>query len=36
MSGILVVLEERDGRVSRASWEALAAAQHLAANVWLI
>ena len=30
MSGILVVLEERDGRVSRASWEALAAAQHLA------
>jgi electron transfer flavoprotein alpha subunit len=30
MSGILVVLEERDGRVSRASWEALAAGQHLA------
>ena len=32
MSGILVVLEERDGRVSRASWEALAAGQHLAAK----
>jgi electron transfer flavoprotein alpha subunit len=32
MSGILVVLEERDGRVSRASWEALAAGQHLAAQ----
>jgi electron transfer flavoprotein alpha subunit len=30
MSGILVVLEERDGRVSRSSWEALAAAQRLA------
>jgi electron transfer flavoprotein alpha subunit len=30
MSGILVVLEERDGRVSRTSWEALAAGQHLA------
>ncbi len=30
MSGILVVLEERDGRVSRASWEALAAGQFLA------
>jgi len=30
MSGIFVVLEERDGRVSRASWEALAAGQHLA------
>ena len=29
MSGILVVLEERDGRVSRASWEALAAGQFL-------
>ena len=29
MSGIFVVLEERDGRVSRASWEALAAGQHL-------
>jgi electron transfer flavoprotein alpha subunit len=29
MSGILVVLEERDGRVSRTSWEALAAGQHL-------
>ena len=32
MSGILVVLEERDGRVSRASWEALAAGHHLAAK----
>ena len=32
MSGIFVVLEERDGRVSRASWEALAAGQHLAAT----
>jgi electron transfer flavoprotein alpha subunit len=30
MSGIFVVLEERDGKVSRASWEALAAGQHLA------
>ena len=30
MNGILVVLEERDGHVSRASWEALAAGQFLA------
>jgi electron transfer flavoprotein alpha subunit len=30
MSGIWVVLEERDGRVSGASWEALAAGQQLA------
>ncbi|HTB96714.1 MAG TPA: electron transfer flavoprotein subunit alpha/FixB family protein [Terracidiphilus sp.] len=30
MSGIFVVLEERDGRVSRPSWEAVAAAQELA------
>jgi len=29
MSGILVVVEERAGRVSRISWEALAAAQRL-------
>jgi electron transfer flavoprotein alpha subunit len=29
MTGILVVLEERDGRVSRTSWEALAAGQLL-------
>ena len=29
MSGVWVVLEERDGRVSRASWEALAAGQAL-------
>ena len=32
MSGIFVVLEERDGKVSRASWEALAAGLHLAAK----
>jgi electron transfer flavoprotein alpha subunit len=32
MSGIFVVLEERDGRVSRAGWEALAAGQHLTAK----
>ena len=32
MSGILVVLEERDGRVSRASWEALAAGLFLASK----
>ncbi|HWG19706.1 MAG TPA: electron transfer flavoprotein subunit alpha/FixB family protein [Terracidiphilus sp.] len=32
MSGIWVVLEERDGRVSRTSWEALAAGQRLAAQ----
>ncbi len=31
MSGIWVILEERDGRVSRISWEALAAGQRLAA-----
>jgi electron transfer flavoprotein alpha subunit len=30
MSGILVVIEERDGHVSRASWEAIAAGQKLA------
>jgi electron transfer flavoprotein alpha subunit len=30
MSGIWVVLEDRDGRVGRASWEALAAGQKLA------
>lgn len=29
MSGVWVVLEDRDGRVSRASWEALAAGQAL-------
>ena len=29
MSGILVITEERDGRVSRSSWEALAAGQLL-------
>jgi electron transfer flavoprotein alpha subunit len=31
MSGIWVVVEERDGRVSRISWEAVAAGQQLAA-----
>jgi electron transfer flavoprotein alpha subunit len=31
MSGIWVVVEERDGRVSRISWEAVAAGQKLAA-----
>ena len=30
MSGIWVVIEERDGHVSRASWEAVAAGQRLA------
>src|SRR4051794_34044930 len=30
MSGIWVILEERDGRVGRVSWEALAAGQKLA------
>jgi electron transfer flavoprotein alpha subunit len=33
MSGILVVLEQRAGRVSRISWEALAAGQQLAAQL---
>jgi electron transfer flavoprotein alpha subunit len=32
MSGIYVVLEERDGRISRISWEALAAGKLLAAQ----
>jgi electron transfer flavoprotein alpha subunit len=32
MTGVFVVLEERDGRISRASWEALAAGQHLASQ----
>jgi len=31
MSGIWIVIEERDGRVSRISWEAVAAAQKLSA-----
>ena len=31
MSGIWVVVEERDGRVSRISWEAVSAGQKLAA-----
>jgi electron transfer flavoprotein alpha subunit len=31
MSGIWIVIEERDGRVSRISWEAVAAGQKLAA-----
>src|SRR5665213_2851954 len=29
MSGILVVMEQRGGRIARISWEALAAAQRL-------
>ena len=33
MSGILVVIEERDGRISRGSLEAIAAGQKLAALV---
>jgi electron transfer flavoprotein alpha subunit len=32
MSGILVVIEQRDNRISRISWEALAAGQRLAAQ----
>ena len=32
MSGILVVVEQRDGRVARISWEAVAAGQRLAAQ----
>jgi electron transfer flavoprotein alpha subunit len=35
MSGILVVMEQRAGRVSRISWEALAAGQQLAAQLGL-
>ncbi|HKF50010.1 MAG TPA: electron transfer flavoprotein subunit alpha/FixB family protein [Terracidiphilus sp.] len=35
MSGVWVVLEDRDGRVSRVSWEALAAGQALAAKAGL-
>ena len=35
MSGVWVVVEEREGRVSRISWEALAAAQKLAAQLGL-
>ena len=31
MSGIWVVVEERDGRLTRISWEAIAAGQKLAA-----
>jgi len=33
MSGIFVVLQERDGRVSRASWEAIAAGQLLGSQL---
>jgi electron transfer flavoprotein alpha subunit len=33
MSGILVVIEQRDNRIARISWEALAAAQRLAAEL---
>jgi electron transfer flavoprotein alpha subunit len=32
MSGILVVVEQRDGRIARISWEAVAAGQRLAAQ----
>ena len=32
MSGILVVIEQRDGRIARISWEGVAAAQRLAAQ----
>jgi electron transfer flavoprotein alpha subunit len=32
MSGILVVIEQREGRISRISWEAVAAGQRLAAQ----
>jgi electron transfer flavoprotein alpha subunit len=35
MSGICVVLEERNGKIGRISWEALAAGQKLAAQVGL-
>ena len=35
MSGIWVVLEEREGRIGRISWEALAAGQHLGAQLGL-
>jgi electron transfer flavoprotein alpha subunit len=35
MSGILVVIEDRAGRVSRIGWEALAAGQQLAAQLGL-
>jgi len=35
MSGVWVVVEERDGRVSRISWEAIAAAQQLGAQLGL-
>ena len=33
MSGILVVVEQRAGRIARISWEAVAAAQHLGAQL---
>jgi len=33
MSGVYVILQERDGKVSRASWEALAAGQRLGSDV---
>ncbi len=35
MSGVWVVLEERDGRIGRISWEAVAAGQKLAAQLGL-
>jgi electron transfer flavoprotein alpha subunit len=33
MSGILVVIEQREGRIARISWEAVAAAQRLASQL---
>jgi len=35
MSGVWIVLEERDGRIGRISWEAVAAGQKLAAQLGL-
>jgi electron transfer flavoprotein alpha subunit len=35
MSGILVVVEQRAGRIARISWEAVAAAQHLGTQLGL-
>ena len=35
MSGVLVVIEDRSGKISRISWEALAAGQKLAASLGL-
>jgi len=35
MSGVLVIIEDRSGKISRISWEALAAGQKLAASLGL-